>query len=263
MAGAGRVRDLIVGRLDDRVIIVTGGAAGIGRAYIEGFVAEGAKIVVADIDGEGAARAAAEVVEGGGEAIAVTVDVADVGQTEAMAKATLERFGRIDGLVNNAAIAIRVKHVNAPVEEMPVEEWDRVIAVNLRGPFLCCRAVVPHMKAQGYGKIINIASGTFFKGTPFISNYVASKGGVIGLTRTLARETGSSGITVNCIAPGLTASETEDIPASRYEARVPDRAIKRVEVPEDLVGAAIFFMSSDSDFMTGQSIIIDGGVAIN
>jgi 3-oxoacyl-[acyl-carrier protein] reductase len=263
VAGTGRVWALIVGRLDDRVIIVTGGAAGIGRAYIEGFVAEGAKVVVADIDGDGATVAAAEVEAGGGEALAVTVDVSDPAETEAMAKATLDRFGRIDGLVNNAAIAIRVKHVNAPVEELPIEEWDRVIAVNLRGPFLCCRAVLPHMKSRGYGKIINIASGTFFKGTPFISNYVASKGGVIGLTRTLAREAGPSGITVNCIAPGLTASETEEMPASHYEARVPDRAIKRVEVPEDLVGAAIFFMSSDSDFMTGQSIIIDGGVAIN
>ena len=263
MESARRVRTIDVGRLDNRVIIVTGGAAGIGRAYIEGFVAEGAKVVVADIDAEGAARAAAEVLARGGEALAVVVDVSDHGQTQAMVAVTLERFGRIDGLVNNAAIAIRVKHVNAPVEDLPVEEWDRVIAVNLRGPFLCCRAVLPHMKSRGYGKIINIASGTFFKGTPFISNYVASKGGVIGLTRTLAREAGPSGITVNCIAPGLTASETEEMPASHYEARVPDRAIKRVEVPEDLVGAAVFFMSEDSDFMTGQTIIIDGGVAIN
>ena len=250
-------------RLNERVIIVTGGAAGIGRAYVDGFVAEGAKVVIADIDGEGAAVAASEVEAGGGEALAVTVDVSNPSQTVAMVKAAFDRFGQIDGLVNNAAIAIRVKHVNAPVEDLPIEEWDRVIAVNLRGPFLCCRAVLPHMKSRSYGKIINIASGTFFKGTPFISNYVASKGGVIGLTRTLAREAGPFGITVNCIAPGLTASETDDMPASHYERRVPDRAIKRVEVPEDLVGAAVFFMSKDSDFMTGQTIIIDGGVAIN
>ncbi len=263
MAGTRRIRAIIVGRLEGRVIIVTGGAAGIGRAYIDGFVKEGAKVVIADIDSAGAVRAAAEVAAAGGESLAFTVDVSDHAQTEAMAEATLSRFGRIDGLVNNAAIAIRVKHVNAPVEDLPIEEWDRVIAVNLRGPFLCCRAVLPQMKKQGHGKIINIASGTFFKGTPYISNYVASKGGVIGLTRTLARETGASGITVNCIAPGLTASETEEMPASHYQARVPDRAIKRVEVPEDLVGAAVFFMSDDSDFMTGQTIIIDGGVAIN
>jgi len=251
-----------VGRLDDRVIIVTGGANGIGRAYADGFVREGAKVVIADIDEPAARTAAREIEAGGGDALALNVDVADVASTEAMASAALDRFGRIDGLVNNAAIAIRVKHVNAPMEELPVEEWDRVIAVNLRGPFLCCRAVLPIMKKAKYGKIVNIASGTFFKGTPFISNYVASKGGVVGITRSLAREGGDFGITVNCIAPGLTNSD-EAMPDAHWEIRVPERAIKRVEVPEDLVGAAIFFMSADSDFMTGQTIIIDGGIAIN
>jgi 3-oxoacyl-[acyl-carrier protein] reductase len=251
-----------VGRLDDRVIIVTGGANGIGRAYADGFVREGAKVVIADIDEPAARTAAREIEAGGGDALALNVDVADVASTEAMASAALDRFGRIDGLVNNAAIAIRVKHVNAPMEELPVEEWDRVIAVNLRGPFLCCRAVLPVMKKAKYGKIVNIASGTFFKGTPFISNYVASKGGVVGITRSLAREGGDFGITVNCIAPGLTNSD-EAMPDAHWEVRVPERAIKRVEVPEDLVGAAIFFMSADSDFMTGQTIIIDGGIAIN
>ena len=251
-----------MGRLDDRVIIVTGGANGIGRAYADGFVREGAKVVIADIDEPAARTAAREIEAGGGDALALNVDVADVASTEAMASAALDRFGRIDGLVNNAAIAIRVKHVNAPMEELPVEEWDRVIAVNLRGPFLCCRAVLPVMKKAKYGKIVNIASGTFFKGTPFISNYVASKGGVVGITRSLAREGGDFGITVNCIAPGLTNSD-EAMPDAHWEIRVPERAIKRVEVPEDLVGAAIFFMSADSDFMTGQTIIIDGGIAIN
>lgn len=251
-----------MGRLDDRVIIVTGGANGIGRAYADGFVREGAKVVIADIDEPAARTAAREIEASGGDALALNVDVADVASTEAMASATLDCFGRIDGLVNNAAIAIRVKHVNAPMEELPVEEWDRVIAVNLRGPFLCCRAVLPVMKKAKYGKIVNIASGTFFKGTPFISNYVASKGGVVGITRSLAREGGDFGITVNCIAPGLTNSD-EAMPDAHWEVRVPERAIKRVEVPEDLVGAAIFFMSADSDFMTGQTIIIDGGIAIN
>jgi 3-oxoacyl-[acyl-carrier protein] reductase len=252
-----------VGRLDGRIIIITGGAQGIGRAYADGFGREGVKVVIADIDGAAGERAAGELVAAGGEALAVQTDVADLAATERMATATLDRFGRIDGLVNNAAIAIRVKHVNAPLEELPVEEWDRVIAVNLRGPYLCCRAVLPHMKRQGYGKILNIASGTFFNGRPFISNYVASKGGVIGLTRSLAREAGDYGITVNCVAPGLTASETEHTPKEHWETRVPERALKRVEVPEDLVGAAIFFMSSDSDFASGQTVVIDGGIAIN
>lgn len=252
-----------MGKLEGRAVIVTGGAHGIGRAYADAFVAEGAKVVIADIHGEGARAAAAEIDDLGGDALAVEVDVADPAATDAMARETLERFGRIDGLVNNAAIALRIKHVNAPLEELPIEEWDRVIAVNLRGTFLCCRAVVPHMKEAGYGRIVNIASGTFFKGTPFISNYVASKGAVIGLTRSLAREAGDFGITVNCIAPGLTASEHEFTPDEHYEVRVPDRSIKRVEVPQDLVGAAVFFMSPESSFVTGQTIVIDGGVVMH
>ena len=251
-----------MGRLDDRVIVVTGGALGIGRAFCSRFAQEGARLVIADIDGPAGERAAAELAAEGGQALAVTTDVADVAATEAMAAAAIERFGRIDGLVNNAAIAIRIKHVSAPLEDLPVEQWDRVMAVNLRGPYLCCRAVLPHMKRRGYGKILNISSGTFFKGRPNIADYVASKGGVIGMTRTLARETGEHGITVNSIAPGLTASETEETPMSRYEERVPERAIKRIEVPEDLAGAAVFFMSADSDFMTGQTVVIDGGIAM-
>ena len=250
-------------RLDGRTIIITGGGAGIGRAYATGFVQQGAHVVIADIDAVSAENAARELEANGGTALALTVDVSDLHATEQMAKATLERFGRIDGLVNNAAIAIRIKHTNAPLENLPVEEWDRVIAVNLRGPYLCCRAVLPQMKAQRYGKILNISSGTFFNGRPNISNYVASKGGVIGLTRSLARETGEYNITVNCIAPGLTASETDETPDKVWARRTPERSIKRVETPEDLVGAATYFMSEDSDFMTGQTVVIDGGIAIN
>lgn len=251
-----------MGRLNDRVIIVTGGAQGIGRAFASGFVREGARVVIADINAEATQKAAKELEAEGGEALGVPTNVADVAATEAMAKATLDRFGRIDGLVNNAAIAIRVKHVNAPLEEIPPEEFDRVIAVNLRGPYLCCRAVLPHMKQNGYGKIVNISSGTFFNGREHISHYVASKGGVIGMTRSLAREAGDFGITVNSIAPGLTASETEETPMERYESRIPNRAIKRVETPEDLVGACLFLMSPESDFMSGQTIVVDGGVAM-
>ena len=253
-----------MGRLDDRVIIVTGGALGIGRAYCEGFAREGAKVVIADIDGPAAIRAAAELAEGGADALAITTDVADQASTEEMARATLERFGRIDGLVNNAAIAIRLPKIEGPIEEITVEDWDRVMGVNLRGTFLCCRAVIGHMKERKYGKIINISSSTFFSGGGGNNaQYVASKGGVIAFTRVLAREVGDWNITVNSIAPGLTASETENTPMERYEVRVPHRAIKRVEQPEDLVGAAIFLMSSESDFMSGQTMAVDGGAVMH
>jgi 3-oxoacyl-[acyl-carrier protein] reductase len=249
-----------MGRLDDRVIIVTGGALGIGRAYCEGFAREGAKVVIADIDGPAAIRAAAELAEGGADALAITTDVADQASTEEMARATLKRFGRIDGLVNNAAIAIRLPKIEGPIEEITVEDWDRVMGVNLRGTFLCCRAVIGHMKERKYGKIINISSSTFFSGGGGNNaQYVASKGGVIAFTRVLAREVGDWNITVNSIAPGLTASETENTPMERYEVRVPHRAIKRIEQPEDLVGAAIFLISAESDFMSGQTMAVDGG----
>ena len=242
---------------------MTGGAAGIGRAFAEGFVREGASVVLADINGEASERSAGELREAGGQALGLTVDVSDQAQTEMMVAETLSRFGKITGLVNNAAIALRVRHTRAPLEEIPLDEFDRMLAVNLKGVFLCSKAVLPHMKEQGYGKIINMSSGTFFNGRENLVHYVASKGGVIAFTRVLAREAGPSGITVNSIAPGLTASETEEHDMEQFAARIPNRAIKRIEVPEDLVGAGIFFMSGESDFISGQTLVVDGGVAVH
>src|SRR5262247_674486 len=198
-----------MGRLEERVIIVTGGAHGIGRAYCEGLAREGARVVVADIDDRGAETVAEALSAGGQEALAVQVDVAQAEATEHMAQAALAQFGGLNGLINNAALFQRPAMSRVPFEQISVEEWDRLMAVNLRGLFLCARAVVPAMKRQRYGKIVNISSGTVFYGAPNAAHYVTSKAGVIGFTRALARELGEFQITVNAIAPGLVISMDE------------------------------------------------------
>jgi len=180
-----------------------------------------------------------------------------------LATETLARFGRVDILVNNAALYGPLKR--RPFMEIPVEEWDRVMAINLRGLFLCSRAVFPAMKAQGAGAIINIASGTFFKGVPHYIHYTTSKGGVVGFTRSLARELGEFGIRVNAIAPGFTLSgeNEKNMPDAGKAANVGMRMLKRAEVPEDLVGTVIFLASDDSRFITGQTIVVDGGGSVH
>ena len=254
-----------MGRLDSRVIIVTGGAHGIGRAYCLGLAAEGAKVVVADLDGPGADAVVRTLGESGSDALAVVADVSAPDDTSLMARAAIDRFGKIDGLINNAAVFQLPAMSRVPFEQIPVDEWDNLMAVNLRGVFLCCRAVVPHMKAQGGGKIVNISSGTVFHGSPRSAHYVTSKAGVIGFTRSVARELGGFNINVNAIAPGLTLS-LDEVPEDRIEAsniRMQARAIKRAQVPEDLVGAAVFLCSSESDFMTGQTMVVDGGAQMH
>ncbi|MFC1872064.1 SDR family NAD(P)-dependent oxidoreductase, partial [Chloroflexota bacterium] len=226
-----------------------------------GMADEGASVVVSDINMEAAGATAREIETKGGEVIAVKADVSRDEDVQEMAQKAAAHFGKIDILVNNAAIFHRDKIVRLPFYELPLAEWDRVIAVNLTGTFLCSRAVFPYMKAQGGGKIINIASATFFKGSPLFAHYVASKGGVIGLTRTMSSELGEYNINVNAIAPGRTLSEEPDdrdaIQRCEYQASL--RSLKRVEYPEDLVAAAIFLASRDSDFITGQTIVVDGG----
>jgi 3-oxoacyl-[acyl-carrier protein] reductase len=167
--------------------------------------------------------------------------------------------------VNNAGMYQRPAVTRGPFEEISVEEWDRVMAVNLRGTFLCARAVIPHMKQVKHGKIVNISSGTVFSGTPRFAHYVTSKAGVIGFTRVLAKELGEWNINVNAVAPGLTLSmdEPDDAMIQAHEARAGGRAIKRIQKPDDLVGTVAFLCSPDSDFMTGQTLVVDGGSAFN
>lgn len=252
-----------MGRLDDKVIIVTGGAQGIGRAYVERLASEGAKVVIADINGEAAGAVVRALGEDGKDAMAVTVDVSNPEDAERMVSETLARFGRVDGLVNNAAVYQRPGLFRGPFDQIPVEDWDRVMAVNLRGIFLCCRAVISHMKEQGSGKIVNISSSTVAQGTPNFAHYVTSKAGVIGFTRSMAREMGEYGINVNALAPGYTLSmedeDIDDVVRATDLRSVSNRPLSRSEQPEDLVGTVAFLCSSDSDFITGQTLTVDGG----
>lgn len=248
-------------RLKDKVAIVTGGAEGIGKSFCLGFAKEGAKIVIADINLPAANALADTLKKQGAEALALKTDVSSAPDTEEMAKKTAERFGRIDILVNNAAMYSRVKISRIPLYQISPEEWDKVMAVNVRGVFLCCKAVLPYMMKQKWGKIINIASALAFSGIINSSHYIASKGAVVSMTRALAKEVGDYNINVNAIAPGSTLSEEPTEQALEFRKKeMLIRAIKRVEYPEDLVGTAIFLASSESDFITGQTIVVDGGV---
>lgn len=252
-------------RLAGRVIIVTGGAQGIGKAYSEGLAREGAKVVVADIDGPRAQKAAEELQRSGADSLALTADVSRLEDTERMAKAAADRFGRIDGLINNAAVFQRPAVSRVPFEQISVEEWDRVMAVNVRGVFLCSRAVLPYMKREKYGKIVNISSGTILSGTAKFAHYVTSKAAVMGFTRVMAREVGEYNITVNAVAPGLTLSveNPDERTLQAHEERAQAGCIKRIETPQDLVGTIVFLCSADSDFITGQMIAVNGGTGMH
>jgi 3-oxoacyl-[acyl-carrier protein] reductase len=252
-------------RLKDRVAIITGGGHGIGRAYALRLAEEGARILVADLDLAGAQETVRQIEAAGGEALAVRTDVADEASTEAMAKAAADRWGRIDILVNNAAIFATVPMSRVGFEQISEDEWDRLIAVNVRGVWLCCKAVAPYLRRQGKGKIVNISSSTVLDGSPTRVHYVASKAAVIGLTRTLAVELGDADVCVNVLLPGSTLSEdepTEEIIQMRQRP-AQQRAFKRVQRPDDLTGTMLFLCSDDSDFITGQSLVCDGGGVLN
>jgi 3-oxoacyl-[acyl-carrier protein] reductase len=252
-------------RLEGRVAIVTGGGHGIGKAYAARLAHEGAKVVIAELDARAGDAVAKELTAAGRDALAVATDVADAKSVQAMALKAVERFGRIDVLVNNAAIFATVPMSRSPFDEIAIDEWDRMMAVNLRGTWLASCAVIPQMRKQGYGKIINISSGTALKGSPSRIHYVTSKAGILGFTKTLANEVGKDNICVNCVAPGSTLSEEnpdEGIVKMRTAA-TSSRALKRVQTPEDLTGAIVFFASADSDFITGQTLVVDGGSCLH
>lgn len=246
-----------------KVVIVTGGGTGIGKVYSQRLAEGGAKVVLADIAAEAAEAVAAGIRENGGDASAIRTDVIDPDAVQSMVDQTIAKWGRIDGLVNNASLMSVLPR--GDWFRIPVDEWDRVMAVNLKGIFLCCRSVYPHMKAQGGGRIVNISSSRIWAGNPNRLHYTTSKAGVVGLTRALAREVGDDKIGVNAITPGFTESETQMASSSsNYVAgRDQGRCFKRPQFPDDLVGAVMFLLSDASAFITGQTINVDGGQAMH
>ena len=243
--------------LAGKVAIITGGSGGLGLAFAEGLAGAGAKIVISDIKGV-AARAAADKLQSAGvEALGLATDVADEASVEEMVARTVEEFGVVDILVNNAGVYATLKR--KPFYEISVAEWDEVMAVNLRGAFLCAKAAAKQMMGRG-GKIVNIASATVFSGSPLWMHYVASKGGLIAMTRVMARELGDYNITANVIAPGFTLTDASRSAIGDAETYgVARGAIKRASHPRDIVGACLWLSSPLSDFVTGQTIIVDGG----
>jgi 3-oxoacyl-[acyl-carrier protein] reductase len=244
-------------------VIVTGAGQGLGRAFALDLAQRGWRVGVADIDGERAGRVSAEIGKLGGTAVPYACDVSASEQTGALAQDAARDLGPIAGLVNNAAIFSALEM--GPFEEIDPAVWERVIAVNVTGVFHMCRAVVPLMRAGGYGKIVNISSATIFTGRPMYLHYVTTKAALIGLTRSLASEVGPSGIRVNAVTPGSTETEIEraTITPAQRQAMAAATALRRVQVPADLVGAVAFLLSPDSDFITGQTLNVDGGYAFH
>lgn len=250
-----------MGLLENKVAIVTGGARGLGKAYCLRMAEEGAKVVVADILEQEAEETASEIKAKGGEALAVKTDVTSEADTQRMADKTVKEFGRIDILVNNAGFYHGMSR--KPFYEIPSEEWDKMMDVSAKGTWICSKAVFPQMKTQGKGKIINVSSEAVFAPTKGLIHYTAAKAAVIGITRVLAGELGQYGICVNVIAPGVI-----DTPATRSYINMEKMdtssvPMGRFGVPEDIVGSVVFFASDDSDFISGQSLLIDGARRVN
>ena len=242
-------------RFKDRVVIITGGGGKLAKVYAMAFAREGAKRSLPDVVRADPGVKALQ--DQGGEAMSVQCDVADESSVNAMVEATVKRFGGVDILVNNAAYFMTVK--KGPFWEMAVEEFDKAMAVNVRGVWLCAKSVFPHMKGRSKGKIINISSGVALNGNPNYIHYVSSKGAVISMTRAMAREVGQYGICVNSVAPGFTLTEGRQVDPEYERRRNQQRCFQRSQVEEDVLGTVLFLASSESDFMTGQVLCIDGG----
>jgi 3-oxoacyl-[acyl-carrier protein] reductase len=249
--------------LKGKVAVITGGGQGLGRSYAFTLAENGAKVAIAEINAEKAEQVVQELREKNYEAIAVKVDVSDEASTQIMTDAVIEKWGKIDILINNAAYFSTIKM--KPFEEISVEEWDLAMAVNLRGAFLCCKAVVPHMKKERSGTIVNVTSATVLEGRPNYLHYVSSKAGIIGFTRGLAREIGEFGINVNTLCPGLTLTE---VPRTTINETAIQGAISRQSIPrsgqsEDMAGAMLFLVSDQAKFISGQMLNVDGGSSMH
>jgi 3-oxoacyl-[acyl-carrier protein] reductase len=254
-----------MGLLDGKVVVVTGGGHGIGRAYCLGVVREGGAVIVADIDETAANGVAKALKDKGGAALATKVDVVKFASCQEMAQKTLDAFGKVDGLVNNAAIFMSVPAEKGSWQNITEEAWDRMMAVNVKGLWLASRALVPAMQQRRQGSIVNISSNMAFNGGLTMMHYVTSKAAVVGFSRVLARELGPDNIRVNTLAPGSTMSEENPTEEARknYERSASTRILKRVEQPEDVVGTALYLLSDLSKFVTGQTILVNGGAVLH
>lgn len=245
---------------EDRTVLITGGGQGIGRRYAHRFAELGANVVVADIQADNAAQVAKEIEESGGRALAVTVDIASEESVRALFAAATDAYGRVDALINNAAIFATLQV--GPFEQIPLDTWRRVLDVNVTGTFLCARAAAAVMRENGYGRILNISSTAARVGAAGYLHYITSKEALIGMTRGLARELGPDGITVNALLPAATLTEVErqSFTADKLDLAIAKQSIKRASEPDDLADVAIFLCSDAASFVTGQSVIADGGV---